>query len=82
MGLVELGEARISSSKPAPDFFLLSRNPTMSSAPIMMAPPTPTTTPMIVFLVLVEIPPPLFPLSLEGWLSPVEVSTVVWVSEV
>ena len=73
MGAAELGELLMSSLNPATAFFFLNLNATMPKAPKMMKPPTPTTTPIIVFLVLVEIPPPSLLSFLELSLRPVGV---------
>jgi len=54
----ETGDAPASSPKPPAVFFLRSLYATIASAPMIMEPPTPTTTPMIVFFVLLEMPPP------------------------
>ena len=83
------GDARRSSLSAAPvDFLLRSLKATMRRAPMMIAPPTPTTTPIITFLLPAEMPEPLplsEPLPLDPWplpLDPAElgVSTMVWIS--
>lgn len=73
------GDARRSSLSAAPvDFLLRSLKATVRRAPMMIAPPTPTTTPMITFLFPAEMPEPL-PLLFDPGTLPLD-PAVVWVS--